>query len=189
MNTLMQDLAAGLAAFHADIWAANGRNVTVVVMSEFGRRLGENGSFGSDHGHGNAMLLLGNNISGGRVLTQWPGLAPGQLFENRDLQVTIDFRDVLAEVIRHRLGNANLSYVFPDYVPTMRGVTTACNPGDVNCDGQANFFDIDPFVTAVLTPEAYQAAYPQCNVNAADLNNDGLINFFDIDPFVATLFP
>lgn len=187
MAMLMSDLAAGLAALHADLSSGNGRNVTVVVHSEFGRRPAENGSDGTDHGHGNVMMLMGPQIAGGRVLANWPGMAPGQLFENRDLEVTIDFRDVLAEIVKYRLGNPALSYVFPDYTPTMRGVTTACNGGDANCDGNVDFFDIDPFVTALLTPEAYQAAYPSCNIGSADVNADGAVDFFDIDPFLDRL--
>ncbi len=122
MADLMTNLSTGLAAFHADINSGQPRNVIVVIMSEFGRRVAENGSGGSDHGHGNCMLLLGEKVRGGRVLTQWPGLAPDQLFQGRDLEVTIDFRDVLAEVVARRLGNPNLGYVFPDYTPTFRGV-------------------------------------------------------------------
>lgn len=125
---LLTSLANGLAAFHADMFAGNGRNVTVVVLSEFGRRLAENGSLGTDHGHGNAMLVMGNHITGGRILTNWPGLAPGNLFEGLDLEVTIDYRDILAEIVSQRLQNANLSYIFPDFTPTFRGVTESCPP-------------------------------------------------------------
>jgi len=126
IHTLATMLGSGLAAFHADMFSGPTRNITVLVMSEFGRRLLENGSFGSDHGHGNVMFVMGNNITGGRVLTNWPGLAPGNLFEGRDLEVTIDFRDILAEVVSQRLLNNNLSFVFPDYTPTFRGVTQTC---------------------------------------------------------------
>lgn len=56
--------------------------------------------------------------------------------------------------------------------------------GDLNCDGSVNFFDIDPFVLAITMPAAYEATYPDCDINLADLNQDGLVNFFDIDPFV-----
>src|SRR5262249_16364230 len=134
MADLMTKLSNTLAAFHLDVLTGStSRNVTVVVMSEFGRRFVENASFGLDHGHGNVMMLLGNHISGGRVLTQWPGLAPNQLFQGLDLQVTIDFRDILAEIVQMRLGNTNLGYVFPGYTPTFRGVTRL--QGDMNCDG------------------------------------------------------
>ena len=126
LHTLATKLGSGLAAFHADMFSGTTRNLTVVVMSEFGRRLLENGSLGSDHGHGNCMFILGNNIDGGRVLTQWPGLAPENLFEGRDLEVTIDFRDILAEIVSQRLMNPNLSVIFPDYTPTFRGVTQSC---------------------------------------------------------------
>ena len=96
--------------------------VTVVVMSEFGRVARENGSQGTDHGHGNVMFVMGGGIRGGRVLTQWPGLAPGQLYQNQDLHVTIDYRDILAEIVQRRLVNSNLDLIFPGYTPTMRGV-------------------------------------------------------------------
>ena len=100
MSTTMRTLADALAAFHADMVGASrlGR-VTVVVMSEFGRQALENGSQGTDHGHGNVMFVLGGSAAGGRVLTQWPGLAAGQLYQNQDLQVTIDYRDILAEIV------------------------------------------------------------------------------------------
>jgi uncharacterized protein (DUF1501 family) len=124
MANLLGDLAGALGAFYADMFAEQSPRVTVVVMSEFGRRLLENGSAGTDHGHGNAMLVLGQCIAGGRVLSQWPGLQPEQLFEHRDLGVTIDYRDILAEIVQNRLGNTDLATVFPGYTATNRGVTS-----------------------------------------------------------------
>ncbi|HEX2836700.1 MAG TPA: DUF1501 domain-containing protein [Phycisphaerales bacterium] len=124
MANLMSTLSQTLAAFYRDVVAGNGPNVTVVVMSEFGRRLLENGNLGTDHGHGNVMMVLGQCVGGGRVMTQWPGLEPQNLFEGRDLQVTIDYRDILSEIVQDRLGNNNLASVFPEYTPTMRGVFT-----------------------------------------------------------------
>ncbi|MBK8913887.1 MAG: DUF1501 domain-containing protein [Phycisphaerales bacterium] len=189
MSGLMDQLSRGLAAMHADLFSGNGKNVTVVVQSEFGRRLAENGSFGSDHGHGNVMLLLGKHIAGGRVLANWPGLSSGQLFEGRDLEVTIDFRDILAEVVHERLANADLAGVFPGYSPTFPGVTNSCfRRGDLNCDGAVNNFDIDPFVLAITHPEAHAAAFPGCDpTRTGDINGDGLFNNFDIDPFTDCL--
>jgi len=180
MHGLMNTLAQGLAAFHADVLIGSGRNVTIVVMTEFGRRLDENGSDGTDHGHGSTMMLMGRDIAGGRVLTQWPGLAPEQLFQGIDLAVTTDWRDILAEVVVKRLGNNNLSVIFPDYVPTFRGVTTACASGDLNCDGQVNAADAAPFAQALLDPVAYQTAHPTCNRNGADVNADGFIDGRDV---------
>jgi uncharacterized protein (DUF1501 family) len=121
MPGLMRDLADGLAAFHADMINHAGR-LTVVVMSEFGRRLAENASLGTDHGHGSAMLLLGGNVLGGRVHGQWPGLAEGQLVGPGDLAVTTDYRDVLAEVCLKRLNNRAVGEVFPNYTATLRGI-------------------------------------------------------------------
>jgi uncharacterized protein (DUF1501 family) len=117
----MADLASSLAAFHADM--VGGPNYTLVCMSEFGRRVGENGNRGTDHGHGNMMLAMGQNIDGGRVLADWPGLEPGQLFESRDLDVTIDYRDILTEILVNRLNNGDIGTIFPDFTPTPRMVT------------------------------------------------------------------
>ena len=121
LHYLLADLAESLGAFYHDMVAANriGR-ITVVVMSEFGRRVAENGSTGTDHGYGGAMMVLGGGVNGGRVLTKWPGL--GNLFEDKDLQITIDYRHILAEIVAKRLDNpANLSTVFPNFTPTFQG--------------------------------------------------------------------
>jgi uncharacterized protein (DUF1501 family) len=122
MATLMANLANSLGAFYRDVIAGNGPDVTVVVMSEFGRRLQENGSLGTDHGHGSAMMVMGQAVAGGRVMTQWPGLDPANLFQGIDLAVTTDYRDILAEIVSARAGNTNLATVFPSYTPTVRGV-------------------------------------------------------------------
>ncbi len=127
MAQLMAVLGQGLAAFQADLAAATpaAERVTTTVLSEFGRNAFENGSGGTDHGHGNMMLALGSGIAGGQVLTQWPGLAPGQLYENQDLAITLDYRDILTEIVTRRLGNPDFQNVFPDpdYTPVTYGVT------------------------------------------------------------------
>jgi uncharacterized protein (DUF1501 family) len=122
MANTMRSLADALAAFHADMVGASriGR-LTVVTMSEFGRKAAENGSQGTDHGHGNVMLVMGGSVTGGQVMTIWPGLQPAQLYQQQDLQVTIDYRDILAEIVSRRLGNTQLDVVFPGYTPTFRG--------------------------------------------------------------------
>jgi uncharacterized protein (DUF1501 family) len=120
MAGLLRDLADGLAAFHADLFEYANR-LTIVVMSEFGRRLAENASLGTDHGHGSAMLLLGGNVLGGQVHGQWPGLAEGQLVGPGDLAVTTDYRDVLAEVCVKRLNNRAVAEIFPNYSAQIRG--------------------------------------------------------------------
>lgn len=107
-------LGRALAAFRADL-GADFERVVVVVMSEFGRTAYENGTAGTDHGHGNVMLLLGGNVQGGRVLGNFPGLAADQLFEGRDVPVTTDFRDVLAEVCERHLRLPDASALFPGY--------------------------------------------------------------------------
>jgi uncharacterized protein (DUF1501 family) len=91
--------------------------VTVVVMSEFGRRIAENASSGTDHGHGNVMFLLGGGVNGGQVFSRWPSLAPEALNDG-DLAITTDYRDVLAEIVTRRLHNSALDQVFPNYSPT-----------------------------------------------------------------------
>jgi len=126
MASLMSGLAAALAAFYADMTSGNAPGVTVVVMTEFGRSLPENGSRGTDHGYAGTMLVLGHCIQGGRVLTDWPGLAPHQLHDARDLKVTTDYRDILAEILALRLGATNLGAVFPGYTPSFKGVVASC---------------------------------------------------------------
>lgn len=116
MASLLSDLGTGLAAFHADM-LDHINKVTVVVMSEFGRRVKENASLGTDHGHGSLMMLLGGHVQGGTVHGRWPGLEIDQLFGPGDLAVTTDYRDVLSEVIRQRLNNDALNQIFPDYQP------------------------------------------------------------------------
>jgi uncharacterized protein (DUF1501 family) len=130
MGGTMADLANGLRAFYDDVIASNARSVVVVVISEFGRRVAQNASLGTDHGFGNVMLVLGSRINGRQVLSLgtnglpgWPGLGPGQLFQNLDLKVTLDFRDILAEICQNLLNDTNLGAVFPGYTPTFRGIT------------------------------------------------------------------
>ena len=88
-------------------------NVTLVTMSEFGRTARENGTGGTDHGHANAMLVLGGEVKGGKVYGRWPGLENEQLNEGRDLALTTDYRAVLGEIVTSKLGAKNLEMVFP----------------------------------------------------------------------------
>jgi uncharacterized protein (DUF1501 family) len=110
----LRDFALAIAAFAKDLGSRMG-DVTLMTMSEFGRTVKENGNRGTDHGHANCMLLLGGGVKGGRVYGRWPGLDASHLFENRDLAVTTDFRDVFAEVLTRRMGVADLAPVFPGY--------------------------------------------------------------------------
>jgi uncharacterized protein (DUF1501 family) len=87
----------------------------VVTMSEFGRTAKENGNRGTDHGHANAMFVMGGRVNGGKVYGQWPGLAPEQLYQERDLALTTDFRAVLSEAVYKHLGNRSIKPVFPNY--------------------------------------------------------------------------
>ncbi|MEQ8762452.1 MAG: DUF1501 domain-containing protein [Planctomycetota bacterium] len=121
MAGLLGALSSSLEAFYLDMFADIDR-VTVLLFSEFGRRVAENGSEGIDHGHGNVMIAMGGHIAGGQVMRQWPGLAPQNL-DNGDLAITIDYRDIVAEIVSQRLGNQNLSEIFPNYTPTFQGIT------------------------------------------------------------------
>ncbi len=125
MALTMADLANSIRAFYEDVIINGNKNVTIVIMSEFGRRVAQNASLGTDHGHGNAMFVIGKKINGGQVYGTWPGLGPGQLYQNLDLQVTTDFRDILAEIVQDRLENSNLATVFPGYTPTFRNICVA----------------------------------------------------------------
>lgn len=118
----LADLSAGLNAFHKDLAAELG-HVTVVVKSEFGRRVAENGSAGTDHGHGGVMMVLGGNVNGGQVHGQWPGLDPASL-GNGDLPITTDYRDVLAEILSLRLGSTSIADIFPQHTPQFPGIVS-----------------------------------------------------------------
>jgi uncharacterized protein (DUF1501 family) len=123
MANTMTDFSNSLAAFYADV-IAPGATVTLVAVSEFGRNVRENGSNGTDHGRGTVMFAMGKGIAGGRVLTKnWVGLARENLEAGQDLKVTLDYRDILSEIVQNRLGNPNLDFVFPTWKPAMLGVT------------------------------------------------------------------
>jgi uncharacterized protein (DUF1501 family) len=116
----LDDLARSIAAFDRDLGGEMTR-VTVVVMTEFGRRAYENTGLGTDHGRGSVMLALGAGVNGGRVHGTWPGLAEDQLEGPGDLRVTTDYRNVLAEALG-LLGSSDLAAVFPDFTPAPVGL-------------------------------------------------------------------
>jgi uncharacterized protein (DUF1501 family) len=108
----LTDFSTAISAFWRDL-GDDAANVTLVTMSEFGRTARENGTGGTDHGHANAMFILGADVKGGRVHGRWPGLAHEQLNEGRDLALTTDYRQVLGELVTRTLGANNLELVFP----------------------------------------------------------------------------
>ena len=110
----LAEFGGALAAFYQDL-GDRMDDVTLVTMSEFGRTAKENGNRGTDHGHANVMFVMGGDVRGGKVYGDWPGLEQEQLYENRDLALTTDFRDVLGELVARHLGNTNLRSVFPGY--------------------------------------------------------------------------
>lgn len=124
-------LSQGLHALVSDLVDYLPR-LTVVVMSEFGRRLGRNASNGTDHGHGNVMMVMGGGVNGGKIYGNWPGLA--DLDQGQDLRITTDYRVVLSEIITKRLGNPRLGSVFPgltaaQYAPL--GLVNGVDPGPI----------------------------------------------------------
>jgi uncharacterized protein (DUF1501 family) len=108
------EFAGAIAAFWTDLGDL-GEETVIVTMSEFGRTVRENGNRGTDHGHANAMFVLGGTVKGGRICGRWPGLEQPQLYEGRDLAVTTDFRQVLGEVVIRHLGAQQLGSVFPGF--------------------------------------------------------------------------
>jgi uncharacterized protein (DUF1501 family) len=110
----LQEFGAGISALARDL-GQRMDDVVILTMSEFGRTVRENGNRGTDHGHANAMFVIGNSVRGGRVYGDWPGLKSDQLYEGRDLALTTDFRDVFGELAQKHLGNSNLQAVFPGY--------------------------------------------------------------------------
>ena len=114
LATRLDDFSRSIAALVADL-GDRMQDTIVLTMSEFGRAVNENGNRGTDHGHGNAMLVVGGGVRGGRVYGRWPGLAPERRHEGRDLAVTTDFRDVFGEIVVRHLGVGDPSPIFPGY--------------------------------------------------------------------------
>lgn len=114
LASVLSEFGSALAAFRQDL-GRHMENVTVVTMSEFGRAARENANRGTDHGHGNVMFVMGGGVRGGKVYGRWPGLGANELHSGRDLAVTTDSRDVLAELVSRKLGVQNLQQVFTGY--------------------------------------------------------------------------
>src|SRR4051812_2527559 len=112
----LDDFSRSIAALVTDLGDRMADTV-VLTMSEFGRAVNENGNRGTDHGHGNAMIIIGGGVRGGKVYGKWPGLSVDKRYERRDLAVTTDFRDVFAEIITRHLGvpDSEARQIFPGY--------------------------------------------------------------------------
>ena len=108
----LNSLSQALADFHMETLSASDAWVTTIVFSEFGRRLKENASRGSDHGHGNVALLLGSNVKGGQFHGQWPGLSHDKLFERSDLAATTDLRLIFSEFLKLREPEIQFERIF-----------------------------------------------------------------------------
>ncbi len=114
LSNLLRQFSNAIAALHTDL-GQRMDDVVILTMSEFGRTVKENGNRGTDHGHANAMFIVGNSVHGGKVYGDWPGLKNEQLYEGRDLALSTDFRDVFGEIAKKHLGATNLNSVFPGY--------------------------------------------------------------------------
>ncbi len=115
----LRELGQALRAFHQDL-GERMSDVVVLTLTEFGRTAAENGNRGTDHGHASLSLVMGGAVRGGRVAGRWPGLLPHQLHDGRDLAITTDFRDLVAEVLTRHLGARDLSAVFPGFTTNAR---------------------------------------------------------------------
>ncbi|MBX3118193.1 MAG: DUF1501 domain-containing protein [Fimbriimonadaceae bacterium] len=124
MTLLLDDLAKSVRAFVDDMGPTMNR-VTVVVMTEFGRRVEENAGYGTDHGRGSAMFVFGGNVDGGKVHVDWPSLATDKLEGPGDLRVTTDYRSVLSELLAKRMATSDSSGIFPGFTPNPVGVFRA----------------------------------------------------------------
>ena len=117
-KTCVEQLSRGLGSFWNDLAAYHDR-LTVVTVTEFGRRLRSNRSTGTDHGRACVMMVMGGTVAGGRMYGRWPGLDAGALDEGVDLAVTTDYRAVLAEVLQAH-GRTPASAIFPDFTAPAR---------------------------------------------------------------------
>jgi uncharacterized protein (DUF1501 family) len=128
LANLLRQFSSGIAALYEDL-GPRMDDVVILTMSEFGRTVRENGNRGTDHGHANAMMVLGNSVRGGQVYGKWPGLKSDQLYEGRDLNLTTDFRDVFGELAARHLGTSDLKSVFPGYSTDARKFKGFCQSG------------------------------------------------------------
>src|SRR3954470_14385552 len=120
LGARLDDFGRGIAALARDL-GDRMSDVVIMTMSEFGRAVAENGNRGTDHGHGNAMMIIGgDSVRGGKVYGRWPGLAREQRYDGRDLAVTTDFRSVFDEVVRGHLGVTDTSAIFPGFNDSRR---------------------------------------------------------------------
>jgi uncharacterized protein (DUF1501 family) len=108
------ELGHSLAAFATDLGPRFG-DVCVAVVTEFGRTVRENGTRGTDHGHGSAMLVVGGGVRGGKVMADWKPLDEANLYEGRDLPVTTDFRAALSSLLVGHLGVPEVGSIFPGF--------------------------------------------------------------------------
>lgn len=114
-------LGDSMAAFHSDMGEAM-HDIAVVVMSEFGRTVAQNGTDGTDHGHGGLMLVLGGPVLGGKIHGEWPGLAKSDLYQGRDLEVATDYRRVLGDIVSDHMGLTRFDGLFPGYQHSRLGL-------------------------------------------------------------------
>ena len=110
----LDDFAKSIAALVTDL-GDRMADTTIMTMSEFGRTVRQNGNDGTDHGHASALFVIGGDVKGHKVHGRWPGLAPEQLYEGRDLALTTDFRSVFSEVAAKQLGATKLDALFPGF--------------------------------------------------------------------------
>ncbi|WP_413160560.1 DUF1501 domain-containing protein [Capilliphycus salinus ALCB114379] len=114
----LKNLGEGLVTL-VDRLGENYADTTILVVSEFGRTVAENGNGGTDHGRGNAMWIFGGSLRGGKVYGQWPGLSESERYEGRDLTITTDFREVVSTVLlnQFRVKPNQIDRIFPGYKP------------------------------------------------------------------------
>ena len=153
MNPLMVRLTRGLSAFYRDVGAGIDK-VTVVVMTEFGRRVEENSAFGTDHGRGGVMFVMGGGVCGGRVLGKWPGLTKEVLEGPGDLPVTTNYRNVLAPILERQGATRRIE---PRFSLSLRLVPSRCTATRLQRK-PAEFFEIRGRVES--PPEAALDRHP-----------------------------
>ena len=164
----LADFAQGIAALVTDL-GSRMQDVVILTMSEFGRAVAENGNRGTDHGHANAMFIVGGAVKGGKVYGRWPGLAPAQRHEGRDLAVTTDFRDVFSEVAVRHLGVKDVRAVFPGYA-----VSAARFPGFLSWRARVDGA-MPPAASNPVRPcqRPARTNHPVCHSRVAARMNDG----------------